>query len=277
MGIKARKPTSPGQRHMTTSDFADITKSKPEKSLTTSLSKSGGRNSGGRMTSRRRGGGHKRRYRVIDFKRDKVDIPAKVAAIEYDPNRSARIALLHYADGEKRYILAPKGLVVGQQVVAGANVEPKPGNAMSLEAVPPGMPIHNIELVPGAGGRLVRGAGTAATVTAKEGRFALVNLPSGEVRKINLACGCTVGQLGNVEHSSIKLGKAGRSRWLGRRPKVRGMAMNPVAHPMGGGEGRAGGGRVPVSPWGKPSKGGKTRNKRATSNKFIVRRRSKTR
>ena len=277
MGNKARKPTSPGQRHMTTSDFAEITKSKPERSLTAPLAKTGGRNSSGRMTSRRRGGGHKRRYRVIDFKRDKVGVPAKVAAIEYDPNRSARIALLHYADGEKRYILAPKGLLVGEQVVAGENVAPRPGNAMPLRNVPPGMPIHNLELVPGAGGRLVRGAGTAATVAAKEGNFALVNLPSGEIRKINLACLCTIGQLGNVEHSSIKLGKAGRSRWLGRRPKVRGMAMNPVAHPMGGGEGRAGGGRVPVSPWGKPSKGGKTRNKRAPSNKFIVRRRSKTR
>jgi len=277
MGTKKRKPTTPGQRQMTYSDFAEITKSKPEKSLTTSLKKTGGRNNNGRMTSRRRGGGHKRRYRIIDFKRNKFGVPAKVAAIEYDPNRSARIALLHYADGEKRYILAPRGLQVGQQVMAGPDAEPKPGNALPLANVPPGMPVHNIELVPGAGGKLVRGAGTSATVSAKEGAYALVTLPSGEVRKVNLKCMCTIGQLGNVEHSTIKIGKAGRNRWLGRRPKVRGSAMNPVAHPMGGGEGRGGGGRPPVSPWGKHAKGGKTRNKKAISNKFIVRRRSKSR
>jgi len=277
MGTKKHKPTSAAQRHMTGSDFAEITRTKPEKSLTTPLKKTGGRNSNGRITSRRRGGGHKRRYRVIDFKRDKRGVPAKVAAIEYDPNRSARIALLHYVDGEKRYILAPKGLTVGQSIVAGDDVEPRVGNALPLRAVPPGTPVHNIELVPGGGGKLVRGAGTSATVSAKEGRRALINLPSGEVRQLHLNCYCTVGQVGNIEHSTIKLGKAGRSRWLGRRPKVRGMAMNPVAHPMGGGEGRAGGGRVPVSPWGKPAKGGKTRSRRAVSNKFIVRRRSKTR
>jgi large subunit ribosomal protein L2 len=258
-------------------DFGDLTRSKPEKSLTEPLKKTGGRNANGRMTSRRRGGGHKRRYRVIDFKRDKHVIPAKVAAIEYDPNRSARIALLHYVDGEKRYILAPRGLEVGQMLVAGPQVDPQLGNAIPLRRVPPGTPIHNIELQPGSGGKLVRGAGTSATVSAKESDYALVNLPSGEVRRVHLDCYCTVGQLGNIEHSSIKLGKAGRSRWLGRRPKVRGMAMNPVAHPMGGGEGRAGGGRVPVSPWGKPSKGGKTRSRRARSNAFIVRRRSKGR
>ena len=277
MGTKKRKPTTPGQRQMTYSDFAEITKSKPEKSLTTSLNKTGGRNSNGRMTSRRRGGGHKRRYRIIDFKRDKFGVPAKVATIEYDPNRSARIALLHYADGEKRYILAPRGLQVGQAVTAGPDAEPKPGNALPLANVPPGMPVHNIELVPGAGGKLVRGAGTSATVSAKEGTHALVALPSGEIRKIHLKCLCTIGQLGNVEHSTIKIGKAGRNRWLGRRPKVRGSAMNPVAHPMGGGEGRGGGGRPPVSPWGKHAKGGKTRNKKAISDKFIVRRRSKSR
>jgi len=277
MGTKKRKPTTPGQRQMTHSDFAEITKSKPEKSLTTSLKKTGGRNSNGRMTSRRRGGGHKRRYRIIDFKRDKFGVPAKVAAIEYDPNRSARIALLHYADGEKRYILAPRGLQVGQAVTAGPDAEPKPGNALPLANVPPGMPVHNIELVPGAGGKLVRGAGTSATVSAKEGAHALVTLPSGEVRKIHLKCLCTIGQLGNVEHSTIKIGKAGRNRWLGRRSKVRGSAMNPVAHPMGGGEGRGGGGRPPVSPWGVHAKGGKTRDKKAASNKFIVRRRSKSR
>jgi large subunit ribosomal protein L2 len=260
---------------MTVSDFAELTASRPHKPLTAPLKKSGGRNSSGRMTSRRRGGGHKRKYRVIDFKRDKRGIPAKVAAVEYDPNRTARIALLHYVDGEKRYILAPRGLRVGQEVVAADDAEPRPGNAMPLRNVPPGTPVHNIELVPGGGGKLVRGAGTAAAVAAKEGRHGLVTLPSGEVRRVHLDCYCTIGQLGNAEHSSISLGKAGRSRWLGRRPRVRGMAMNPVAHPMGGGEGRAGGGRVPVSPWGKPSKGGKTRSPRAPSNKFIVRRRAK--
>jgi len=277
MGIKTRKPTSPGQRDMMYSDFADITRSKPEKSLTAPLKKTGGRNSSGRMTSRRRGGGHKRKYRIIDFKRDKHGVPAKVATIEYDPNRTARIALLHYVDGEKRYILAPMGLAVGQELVAGDNVQPKVGNAMPLSSVPPGTPVHNIELTPGGGAKLVRSAGVSATVSAKEGKYGLVNLPSGEIRRVHLNCYCTIGRLGNIDHSTIKLGKAGRSRWLGRRPKVRGMAMNPVAHPMGGGEGRAGGGRVPVSPWGKPSKGGKTRNKRAISNRFIVRRRSKTR
>lgn len=277
MGTKTRKPTTPAQRHMMYSDFAAITRSKPEKSLTARLKKTGGRNANGRITSRRRGGGHKQKFRIIDFKRDKHGVPAKVASIEYDPNRSARIALLHYVDGEKRYILAPKDLVVGGTLLSGEDAEPRPGNALPLANVPPGSPVHNIELVPGGGAKLVRSAGTSATVAAKEGKYALVNLPSGEVRRIHLKCYCTIGQIGNIEHSSIKLGKAGRSRWLGRRPKVRGMAMNPVAHPMGGGEGRSGGGRVPVSPWGKPSKGGKTRNKRAVSNKFIVRRRSKRR
>jgi large subunit ribosomal protein L2 len=277
MPIKKRKPTTPGQRGMEYSDFAEITRSKPEKSLTRPLKRTGGRNATGRMTMRRRGGGHKRKYRIIDFKRNKRGVPAKVASIEYDPNRSSRIALLFYVDGEKRYIIAPHGLQVGQMLMAGDDAEPRVGNAIPLKNVPPGTPIHNIELVPGAGGKLVRGAGTSATVSAKEGKYGTVNLPSGEVRKINLKCYCTVGRIGNIEHSSINLGKAGRSRWLGRRPKVRGMAMNPVAHPMGGGEGRAGGGRVPVSPWGKPAKGGKTRSKRARSNVFIVRRRSKTR
>jgi large subunit ribosomal protein L2 len=214
---------------------------------------------------------------VVDFRRDKRGVPARVASLEYDPNRSARIALLHYADGEKRYILAPRGLAVGQTVVAADDAPPRPGNAVPLRNVPPGIPVHNIELVPGGGGKLVRGAGAEATVAAKEAGYALVTLPSGEVRRLHLDCFCTVGQVGNIEHSSIQLGKAGRSRWLGRRPKVRGMAMNPVAHPMGGGEGRAGGGRVAVSPWGKPAKGGKTRSPRAASNKFIVRRRPKKR
>ncbi|MFO7897835.1 MAG: 50S ribosomal protein L2 [Planctomycetota bacterium] len=275
MGLKNRKPTSPSQRYMTFSDFQDVTKSEPEKSLTAPLKKTGGRNSSGRMTSRRRGGGHKRRYRLIDFKRDKRGIPARVAAIEYDPNRSARIALLHYVDGEKRYILAPRRLAVGQTVVAGEDAEPRAGNAIPLAKVPPGTPVHNVELVPGRGGQLVRSAGTSATVAAKEGDYGLVVLPSGEVRRIHLRCYCTVGQLGNIDHASIELGKAGRSRWLGRRPRSRGMAMNPVAHPMGGGEGRAGGGRVPVSPWGVPSKGGKTRSRRKVSDRFIVRRRTK--
>lgn len=277
MGVKTRKPVTPAQRYMMYSDFAEITKTKPEKSLTKPLKKTGGRNAHGHITSRRRGGGHKRRYRVIDFRRSKRGIPAKVAAIEYDPNRTARIALLHYVDGEKRYIIAPKGLEVGQRVIAADDADPRPGNAMPLANVPPGMPVHNIEIIPGSGGKLVRGAGMAATVSAKEGNYALVNLPSGEVRRLHVRCYCTIGQVGNIEHSSIKLGKAGRSRWLGRRPKVRGMAMNPIAHPMGGGEGRAGGGRVPVSPWGKLAKGGKTRSKRARSNKFIVRRRPKVR
>jgi len=277
MGTKQRKPVTPGQRQMMYSDFAEITKSKPEKSLLAKLKRTGGRNAHGHITSWWRGGGHKRRYRVIDFKRDKDTVPAKVAAIEYDPNRTCRIALLHYADGEKRYILAPRDLLVGSTVLSGQNVEPKTGNALPMRNVPPGMPIHNIEMRPGGGGKLVRGAGTAATISAKEGNYALLSLPSGETRKIHLDCRCTVGQVGNVEHSSIKLGKAGRSRWLGRRPHVRGMAMNPVAHPMGGGEGRAGGGRVPVSAWGQQSKGGKTRSKKAVSNKFIIRRRPRVR
>lgn len=277
MGIKKNKPVTHSQRYVEYSDFADITKSKPEKSLTEPKRKTGGRNSNGRLTSRHIGGGHKQHYRVIDFKRDKRDVPAKVAAIEYDPNRSSRIALLYYVDGDKRYIIAPKDIKVGQTVVSGATAEPRPGNAMPLRVVPPGIPIHNIEMTPGSGGKLIRGAGAAATVSAKEGEYALVNMPSGEVRKLHLDCYCTVGQVGNIEHSSIMLGKAGRSRWLGRRPKVRGMAMNPCAHPMGGGEGRAGGGREPVSPWGKLAKGGKTRNKRKPSGKLILRRRPKVR
>jgi len=277
MGTKQRKPTTPGQRRMMYSDFAEITKSTPEKSLVTSKNSSGGRNAHGHITSWWRGGGHKQAYRIVDFKRNKDGIPAKVAAIEYDPNRTCRIALLHYADGEKRYILAPKELQVGATVLSGDAVEPKVGNALPMRNVPPGIAIHNIEMKPGGGGKVVRGAGGAATISAKEGKYALVNLPSGEIRKLHLDCRCTIGQIGNIEHSSIKLGKAGRSRWLGRRPHVRGMAMNPIAHPMGGGEGRSGGGRVPVSAWGKQSKGGKTRSKKAVSSKFIIRRRPKVR
>lgn len=277
MPVKTRKPTTPSQRYMEYSDFAQITKKKPERSLTLPKKRTGGRNAHGRMTSRHRGGGHKKKYRIIDFRRGKHGVPARVAAIEYDPNRTARIALLHYADGEKRYILAPKELLVGQTVISGENVEPKVGNALPIKNVPPGTLVHNLELIPGGGARLIRSAGTHATVAAKEGSYALVNLPSGEVRKLHVNCYCTIGQIGNVEHSAVSLGKAGRSRWLGRRPKVRGMAMNPVDHPMGGGEGRAGGGREPVSPWGKLAKGGKTRSKRKTSDHFIVRRRPKVR
>lgn len=277
MGIKTKRPTTHSQRWMTYTDFAEITKSKPEKKLVESKKSTGGRNSNGRMTSRHRGGGHKKNYRVIDFKRNKPDVPAKVASIEYDPNRTSRIALLHYADGDKRYILAPKDLKVGEQIVSGVNAEPRVGNALPLRNVPPGTPVHNIEMTPGSGGKLCRSAGMSATITAKEGNYALMNMPSGEVRKLHLDCMCTIGQLGNIEHSAVSLGKAGRSRWKGKRPHVRGMAMNPVAHPMGGGEGRAGGGREPVSPWGKLAKGGKTRDRRKPSNNLIIRRRPRVR
>jgi len=277
MAVRERKPTTPSNRFTALDDFSDITKSEPEKSLLEPLKKTGGRNNTGRITSRRRGGGHKRMYRLVDFRRDKDGVPARVAAIEYDPNRSARIALLHYADGEKRYILAPKGLEVGQRVVSGEKVEPKVGNCMELRNIPGGMPIHNIELRPGRGGKLVRAAGLAATITAKEGDYAHIVLPSGEVRKVHARCRATIGQVSNVEHASRSLGKAGRKRWLGRRPRVRGVAMNPVAHPMGGGEGRSSGGRHPCSPWGKPAKGGKTRSPRKPSNAMIVRRRQKKR
>ncbi len=275
MAIRQRKPTTPSNRFTTLDDFSDITKTEPEKSLLEPLKKSGGRNNRGRITSRRRGGGHKRMYRRIDFRRNKDGVPARVAAIEYDPNRSARIALLHYADGEKRYILAPRGVEVGQTVVSGERAEPKVGNCMELRHIPGGMPIHNIELRPGRGGQLVRSAGLAATITAKEGDYAHIVLPSGEVRKVHLSCRATIGQVSNVEHASRSLGKAGRNRWLGRRPRVRGVAMNPVAHPMGGGEGRSSGGRHPCSPWGKPAKGGKTRSPRKPSNAMIVRRKQK--
>ncbi len=273
MPLKEFKPTSPGRRFGTSPDFSELTRKKPEKSLIEPKKRRAGRNSNGRITCRHRGGGAKRAYRRIDFKRDKLDIPAKVASIEYDPNRNARIALLNYADGEKRYILCPKGLTVGMTVISGEKVEAEVGNSMPLQNMPPGMAIHNIELQPGRGGALVRGAGTSATVTAKEGKYAFVMLPSSEIRKINLNCRATLGQVGNTEHSALTLGKAGRKRWLGIRPTVRGSAMNPVAHPMGGGEGRRSGGRHPMSPWGQPSKGGKTRKKRKMSNKYIVRRR----
>ncbi len=275
MAIKGFKPTSPGRRFQTVSTFEEITATRPEPSLVVILKKTGGRNNLGRITSRRRGGGHKRFYRIIDFKRNKLSVPAKVATIEYDPNRSARIALLHYVDGEKRYILAPDGLKVGDTVVAGADADIQVGNALPLQNIPPGTPIHNIELKKGKGGQIVRSAGTSAVIMAKEKGYAQVRLPSGEVRLVLLECLATIGVVGNSDHGNIKIGKAGRSRWLGRRPKVRGVAMNPVDHPHGGGEGRTSGGRHPVTPWGVPTKGYKTRKKGKPSDKYIVRRRNK--
>jgi len=268
------KPTSPGRRFQSYSSFEEITKKKPEKSLVRIIKKSGGRNANGRITSRHRGGGHKRYYRIVDFKRDKVGIPAKVASIEYDPNRSARIALLQYADGEKRYILSPLHLSVGDEVMSGPEADIKPGNTLPLKNIPLGTHIHNIELRIGKGGQIVRSAGTYAQLMAKEDRYALVKLPSSEVRMVLLNCMATVGQIGNVTHENIDLGKAGRKRWLGKRPKVRGVAMNPVDHPMGGGEGRSSGGRHPCTPWGVPTKGYRTRKNKRT-NKFIVKRRTK--
>ena len=274
MGIKKYNPTSPGRRGMSTSDFAEITASEPQKQLLTKWKRSGGRNNTGRMTLRHRGGGHRRRIRTVDFRRDKVGVPARVATIEYDPNRSARLALLVYADGEKRYIVAPKGISVGDVVETGPKADIKPGNALPLASMPLGTWVYNIELKPGKGGQMARAAGTYAQVMAKEGRYVLLRLPSGELRNVFNQCAATVGQVGNIQHEKIKLGKAGRSRWLGRRPKVRGVAMNPVDHPHGGGEGRTSGGRHPVTPWGKPTKGAKTRTNKV-SNRFIVKRRKK--
>ena len=272
MAVKRYKPTSPGRRFQEVSDFSDITKRKPEKSLLSPQKKSGGRNSNGRITMRRRGGGHKRRYRIVDFKRNKWDVPAKVAAIEYDPNRSARIALLHYVDGEKRYILAPEGLQVGDTIMTGKTAEIKPGNTLPLINIPLGTMIHNIEMKPGKGGQIVRSAGTGAQLMATEGDYVTLKLPSGEMRMIRRECLATIGEVGNQEHSNISIGKAGRSRWLGRRPKVRGVAMNPIDHPHGGGEGKSSGGRHPVTPWGVPTKGHKTRKNKQTD-KYIVKRR----
>lgn len=272
MGIKKFKPITPSLRYRTVSDFSEITKKEPEKSLLAPLKKSGGRNNNGRITSRHRGGGHKRRYRLIDFKRNKVDIEARVAAIEYDPNRSARIALLHYVDGEKRYILAPKGLEVGATVLAGEKAPFNVGNCLPMGKIPLGTLLHNIELKPGRGGQMARSAGAFAQLMAKEGDYVTLRLPSGEVRLVHTRCVATIGEVGNSEHENVVIGKAGKSRWLGRRPHVRGVAMNPVDHPMGGGEGKASGGRHPCSPWGQPAKGKKTR-KRQPSDKFIVRRR----
>ncbi len=275
MGIKKFKPLTPTLRYRTVSDFAEITKTTPEKSLIEGLRKTGGRNNRGRITMRRRGGGHKRRYRIIDFARKKLDIPSRVAAIEYDPNRSSRIALLFYADGEKRYIIAPNGLKVGDTVVAGPGVDIKPGNAMPLEKVPLGSMVHNIELTPGKGGQMARSAGAYAQLMAKEGKHATLKLPSGETRMVRKECYATIGQVGNLDHENVVWGKAGKTRWMGRRPKVRGVAMNPVDHPLGGGEGKSSGGRHPVTPWGKPTKGYKTRKKNKPSDKMIVRRRKK--
>jgi len=274
MAIRRVKPTSPGRRFQAYSSFEEITTTKPEKQLLKVIKKTGGRNTKGRITSRHRGGGHKRHYRVIDFKRDKIGIPAKVASIEYDPNRSARIALLHYVDGEKRYILAPVNLNVGDFVESSSDADIKPGNTLPLSNIPLGTQIHNIELRFGKGGQIVRSAGTYAQLMAKEDRYALIKLPSGEVRMVLINCKATIGQLGNVTHENVDLGKAGRKRMLGRRPKVRGVAMNPVDHPMGGGEGRSSGGRHPCSPWGVPSKGYKTR-KNKSSDRLIVKRRAK--
>jgi large subunit ribosomal protein L2 len=274
MGIKSYKPTSPARRFYSVSDFKEITKTEPERALLEKQNRTGGRNNNGRITSRFRGGGHKQRYRLIDFKRDKVGIPASVAAIEYDPNRTARIALLHYADGEKRYILAPDGLTVGSELIASRHADIKPGNSLTLRFIPPGTTIHNVELKKGKGGQLVRSAGVAAQLMAKDTTWGQVRLPSGEIRKVHLDCRATIGQVSNPDHANISLGKAGRTRWLGKRPHNRGVTMNPVDHPMGGGEGRSSGGRHPCSPWGQLSKGLKTRNNKRTD-AMIIRRRGK--
>lgn len=275
MGIRLYKPTSSGRRFGSVSDFSEITRKSPEKSLLLPLRKTGGRNNEGKITARHRGGGSKRKYRIIDFKRNKLNVVAKVASVEYDPNRSANIALLHYTDGEKRYILAPADLAVGQSVVSGEKVEHQIGNCMPLKNIQMGIEIHNVELRAGEGGKIVKSAGSVARVLAKEGNYVHVTLPSGEIRKVHHECRATIGQVGNAGHSSIRLGKAGRKRWQGRRPHVRGVAMNPVAHPLGGGEGRSHGGRHPCSPTGLLAKGGKTRKKKALSNKYIIRKRTK--
>jgi large subunit ribosomal protein L2 len=274
MGLKTYKPTSAGRRLMSVSDFAEITRDRPEKKLTRPVKKTGGRNVHGHITTRHMGGGHKRRYRVIDWRRDKDGVPATVAAIEYDPNRTARIALLHYKDGEKRYILAPVGVAVGDTLLSGENVDIRPGNALPLKAIPLGTVVHNVESQPGSGGKLIRSAGSFGQLMAKEGGMAQIRLPSGEVRVAMLDCKATIGQLSNIENASVRAGKAGKSRWLGIRPTVRGLAMNPVDHPHGGGEGKSGQGNPhPVSPWGQKTKGLKTRNNRRTDKLIISRRR----
>jgi len=274
MALKKYKPTNPASRDRTVSTFDELTGSRPHKPLTVGKKRIGGRGGSGRMTVRFRGGGHKRRYRVIDYRREKYGVPAKVATVEYDPNRSARIALLHYVDGEKRYILWPHGLGVGSEVISGETAPINPGNALPLHKIPVGTIVHNIELKIGKGGQLVRSAGAGAQLMAKEGQYAQVKLPSGEVRKVHINCYATIGQVGNLDHENISLGKAGRKRWLGRRPHNRGVTMNPVDHPMGGGEGRSSGGRHPCTPWGVPTKGYKTRNNKRTDG-MIVRRRKK--
>ncbi len=271
MAIRSRKPTSPGRRFQTSSDFSEITKTSPEKSLLAKKSKSGGRNSYGRKTSRHRGGGHKQQYRIIDFKRTKDDVVAKVAAIEYDPNRTCRIALLHYLDGEKAYILAPRNLNVGDRISSGQGSDIKPGNAMPLRYIPVGTTVHNVELRPGGGGKIGRSAGMSVRLVAKEGDYATLRMPSTEMRRVLIDCRATVGEVGNSEHELVKIGKAGRNRWKGKRPQTRGVAMNPVDHPLGGGEGRTSGGRPAVSPWGKPES--RTRNKKKSSQQLIIRRR----
>ncbi len=271
MGIRKRKPTSPGRRFQTVSDFSEITRERPEKSLLAKKTRTGGRNSYGRKTSRHRGGGHKQQYRVIDFKRRKDGVPAVVAAIEYDPNRTCRIALLHYLDGEKRYILAPKDVTVGDRLQSGQGAEIRPGNALPLRYIPVGTVVHNVEFKPGGGGKMARSAGSSVQLVAKEGDYATLRLPSTEMRRVPIDCRATVGEVGNAEHDLIKIGKAGRNRWKGVRPQTRGVAMNPVDHPHGGGEGKTSGGRHPVSPWGKPE--GRTRNKKQPSQRLIVRRR----
>ena len=273
MGVKKLKPTSPGRRFQTVSDFEAVTKSKPEKSLLAKKNRSSGRNAYGRITSRHRGGGHKRRYRIIDFRRTKDGVPAKVAGIEYDPNRNARIALLHYVDGEKRYILAPVGIEVGDMLNSGSGADIRPGNALPLRNIPTGTIVHAVEMRPGGGAKLGRSAGAAIQLMSKEGKLALLRLPSGEMRNVPLDSRATIGQVGNTEAELVKIGKAGRNRWKGKRPQSRGVVMNPVDHPLGGGEGKSSGGRHPVSPWGKPE--GRTRKKKKASDKYIVRRRSK--
>jgi large subunit ribosomal protein L2 len=274
MPFRKLNPTSPGTRFQTVQTFDDITTQEPHKPLVEPLKSTGGRNNGGHLTSWWRGGGHKRMYRIIDFKRDKRDIPAKVSTIEYDPNRSARIALLTYADGEKRYILHCVGLKVGDTIVAGQTVDILPGNSLPLKNIPLGTLLHNVELRPGKGGQIARSAGSSVQLVAKEGEYASVKMPSSEIRKINMECFATIGQVGNIDHENVSIGKAGRSRWLGQRPHVRGVAMNPVDHPLGGGEGKTSGGRHPVTPWGMPTKGYKTRNSK-TTDKFVVQRRQK--
>ncbi len=274
MPLKKFKPYTASRRSMSVSDFAEITKDSPEKGLLEPNLVRAGRNNKGRVTMRRRGGGHKRMYRRVDFRRDKDGIPGKIASIEYDPNRTARIALVSYADGEKRYIIAPNGLQVGQVVLSGAEVDFEVGNCLPLGRIPLGTVVHNVELIPGRGGKMVRSAGGGCQLLAKEGEFVVLRLPSGEMRRVRIDCRATIGTVGNEDHGNIHAGKAGKTRWLGRRPKVRGVAMNPIDHPHGGGEGRTSGGRHPVTPWGKPTKGYKTRAKKNRSNKFIIRRRN---